>query len=210
MTKKPEVQNFVRVDRPPTSTIPKIKMDELQRDIEEARRIRLESVLNGEASELPYDDFMLAVEVDTVRREHNHLRLIRAARLAMLYRPKRPITSRSRKEYVAHVAATCGVDARDLDAYIPVLGNEMRHRDRTGMSPLENLPTLTWDDGVDVIPIHETPALPHGSAPKHDPSVYVDLREQGYNNCEIAHMLGDVTEASVRRGLNKAGYRTSR
>jgi hypothetical protein len=36
--------------------------------------------------------------------------------------------------------------------------------------------------------------------------VYVDLREQGLNNYQIADQLG-VSEAAVRRGLRKVGYR---
>lgn len=46
----------------------------------------------------------------------------------------------------------------------------------------------------------------HLANPKFDPSVYVALREQGLNNYEVAERLG-VSEASVRRGLAKAGYK---
>lgn len=41
---------------------------------------------------------------------------------------------------------------------------------------------------------------------KHAPSVYVALAETGLNNNEIADKL-DVDEASVRRGLRKAGFK---
>ena len=44
------------------------------------------------------------------------------------------------------------------------------------------------------------------SKPKFDSDVYVALRGQGLNNQQIADKLG-VSEASVRRGLNKAGYK---
>lgn len=44
------------------------------------------------------------------------------------------------------------------------------------------------------------------SEPKHQPSVYVELREQGLNNYQIADQLG-VSEAAVRRGLRKVSYR---
>lgn len=42
---------------------------------------------------------------------------------------------------------------------------------------------------------------------KYDPSVYVAMREQGMTNYDIARTLGNVNEASVRRGLEKAGYK---
>ena len=40
---------------------------------------------------------------------------------------------------------------------------------------------------------------------KNDPKVYVELREQGHSNYDIAEML-EVDEASVRRGLKKAKF----
>jgi predicted phosphodiesterase len=43
------------------------------------------------------------------------------------------------------------------------------------------------------------------SSPKHDPSVYTALAETGLTNYDIADKLG-VGEASVRRGLRKAGF----
>lgn len=43
------------------------------------------------------------------------------------------------------------------------------------------------------------------STPKFEPDVYVRLRETGLNNTQIAEQLG-VSEASVRRGLRKAGF----
>lgn len=42
--------------------------------------------------------------------------------------------------------------------------------------------------------------------PKHAPEAYVDLKAQGLSNYEIADRL-EVDEASVRRGLRKAGWR---
>lgn len=45
------------------------------------------------------------------------------------------------------------------------------------------------------------------SKSKYDPAVYVAMREQGLSNYDIARTLGDVDEASVRRGLAKAGYK---
>lgn len=42
--------------------------------------------------------------------------------------------------------------------------------------------------------------------PKFSPEVYVELAERGYSNVAIAQELG-VGEASVRRGLVKAGYK---
>jgi hypothetical protein len=48
----------------------------------------------------------------------------------------------------------------------------------------------------------------NGSAPKHDPSVYVELAEQRLTNIEIAARVDPpVSEAAVRRGLAKAGYK---
>ena len=42
------------------------------------------------------------------------------------------------------------------------------------------------------------------SKPKYLPAVYTALADEGYGPTEIARELGDVTEASVRRGLEKA------
>jgi hypothetical protein len=48
----------------------------------------------------------------------------------------------------------------------------------------------------------------NGSAPKHAPSVYVELAEQGLTNVEIAARVDPpVSEAAVRRGLAKVGYK---
>ena len=48
----------------------------------------------------------------------------------------------------------------------------------------------------------------NGSAAKHDPSVYVGLAKQGLTNIEIgARVDPPVSEAAVRRGLAKAGYK---
>lgn len=44
------------------------------------------------------------------------------------------------------------------------------------------------------------------SAPKNPPAKYAELREQGLNNQQIADELG-VSEASVRRGLHKIGFK---
>jgi hypothetical protein len=44
-----------------------------------------------------------------------------------------------------------------------------------------------------------------GARTKHDPSLYVELAEAGLNNQEIGDRLG-VSEATVRRGLRRAGY----
>jgi hypothetical protein len=46
----------------------------------------------------------------------------------------------------------------------------------------------------------------NGSQPKIAAAVYVEHAQRGLNNTEIADALG-VSEASVRRGLKKAGYR---
>ena len=42
--------------------------------------------------------------------------------------------------------------------------------------------------------------------PKFPPSTYVELREKGMNNQQVADMVG-VSEAAVRRGLHKAGFK---
>ena len=48
----------------------------------------------------------------------------------------------------------------------------------------------------------------NGSAAKHDPSVYVELAEQGLTNVEIGACVDPpVSEAAVRRGLAKVGYK---
>ena len=55
----------------------------------------------------------------------------------------------------------------------------------------------------------EPRALPAARRLKHDPSEYVELAKQGLNNTQIARHLGDVSEATVRRGLEAAEYRRS-
>jgi hypothetical protein len=90
-----------------------------------------------------------------------------------------------------------------------VLGREIRHREKTGCSPLNELPQLTDAEEFAAIAHGEPLALPPAARTKHDPSEYVALAEEGLNNTEIARALGDVSEASVRRGLAAAGYRRS-
>ena len=50
-----------------------------------------------------------------------------------------------------------------------------------------------------------------GSVPKHEPSVYAELAERGLTNVEIAALVDPpVSEAAVRRGLAKAGYKRTK
>lgn len=51
------------------------------------------------------------------------------------------------------------------------------------------------------------------SRPKHEAQAYTDLADKGYGPSDIARQLGDVSEASVRRGLERAqraGWRPPR
>ena len=58
-----------------------------------------------------------------------------------------------------------------------------------------------------LLPVKHAP----GSVPKHEPSVYVELAERGHTNVEIAALVDPpVSEAAVRRGLAKAGYKRTK
>jgi len=169
---------------------------------------RLARVVAGETNEIDADDVLLAFEVDVTAIQHDHTRLIRAASLAIQYY-RVNAAGRSERAFLRRAAAVFQVDARALEAYVLVLQREIRHREMTGSSPLTDLPRLTRTDKLRE-PVADGPlALPPSGSPKHDPSEYVALAEQGLNNTEIANALGDVSEASVRRGLAAAGYRRS-
>ena len=108
------------------------------------------------------------------------------------------------------------MNADELAAYTVVLGNEIRERERNGSGPLENLPTLSKPEHLPKLSTKEMAALsegielvalPSGSRAKHESWEYVELAEQDLNNRQIAEHLGDVSEASVRRGLKEAGYK---
>ena len=68
---------------------------------------------------------------------------------------------------------------------------------------------LTGTNEFEEQPADEPLALVAGGRPKHHPSEYAALAERGLNNTQIASHLGDVSEASVRRGLAAAGYSRS-
>jgi hypothetical protein len=169
------------------------------------RGVRLARVVAGEANEIDADDVLLAFEVDLPAMQNDHTRLIRAASLAIQYYRVDP-AGRSERAFLRRAAAVLQVDERALDAYVLVLQREISHREKTGSSPLTDLPRLTGADelreSVDDPPL----PLPPGSRSRHEPFEYVELAEQGLKNTEIATLLGDVSEASVRRGLAAAGY----
>jgi hypothetical protein len=170
---------------------------------------RLARVVAGEANEIDADDVMLAFEVDAPMMQNDHTRLIRAASLAIQYY-RVNAGGRSERGFLRRAASVLQVDERALDAYVLVLQGEIRHREKTGSSPLSDLPRLTGADELrESIDDDEPLALPPVSRSRHEPSEYVALAEQGLNNTEIAKQLGDVSEASVRRGLAAVGYERS-
>lgn len=176
----------------------------LLRELQEARLEQLEAVLNGMSLEIDATDLMLAIEADTTLRKFDHHRLIRAAALAVDYWKKHASQNQPEKKFIEQFALACGADATALGSYCLVVGNEIRDRKKTGKSPLEALPSVVDNARSGTIEA-ETLALSRGSTPKHSPAVYVELWEQGLGPTAIADRLGDVSEASVRRGLKKAG-----
>lgn len=176
------------------------------------RRARLSRVLAGELNEVEEGDLAIAVELDTPLAQRDHARLLRAASLAIQYYRAQGC-GRGVRPFLKRFAAALQVDAGDLEAYVLVLGREIRHREETGASPLNDLPRLTTAeelaDELAAITDGELLALPQAARTKHDPFEYVALAEEGLNNTEIANALGDVSEASVRRGLAAAGYTRS-
>jgi hypothetical protein len=170
-----------------------------------SRRARLAAVLAGEENEIAASDLALALEIDLPLVQSDHTRLIRAASLAIQSYRVSP-GGGTQRAFLKRAAAALQVDARELEAYALVLQREIRHREKTGSSPLADLPRLTGTDELAESPLGKPQALPPGGRAKRDPSEYVALAEQGLNNTEIAKLLGDVSEASVRRGLASAGY----
>jgi hypothetical protein len=171
---------------------------------------RLARVVAGETNEIDADDVLLAFEVDSPAMQNDHTRLIRAASLAIQYYQVNA-AGRGERAFLRRAASVFQVEEQALEAYVLVLQREIRHREKTGSSPLADLPLLTRADELREPAVEGPLALPPSSSPKHDPSEYVALAEQGLNNTEIAKRLGDVSEASVRRGLAAAGYsRTDR
>lgn len=176
------------------------------------RHNRLNRVVAGELNAVSVGDLALAVEIDTPLAQSDHTRLLRAASLVIQYYREEG-GGRSERAFLKRFAAALHVDARDLEAYVLVLGREIRHREKTGCSPLNDLPRLTdaeeLEDELAAIAHGEPLALAPAARTKHDPSEYVALAERGLNNIEVAKALGDVSEASVRRGLAAAGYTRS-
>jgi hypothetical protein len=166
---------------------------------------RLAGVVAGDANDIDADDVMLAFEVDLPAMQNDHTRLIRAASLAIQYYRVNP-AGRSERAFLRRAAAVLQVDAPALEAYVLVLQREIRYREKNGSGPLSDLPRLIGADELSESVVDRPLALPPSSGPKHEPSEYVALAEQGLNNTEIARQLGDVSEASVRRGLAAVGY----
>jgi hypothetical protein len=170
------------------------------------RRERLAEVLAGELNEFDVDELMLMLDLDRPQFHNDHMRLLRAASLAVeLYR--RRYAGQSRRRFIKNFAAICQVEPDDLEKYALVVDKEIKHRQKTGSGPPDDLPRLTQRQEREAPSLQsERKALPTTSRFKHDPSVYVTLAEQGLNNCEISMHLADVSETSVRRGLTAAGY----
>ncbi len=180
----------------------------LMAELSQERRTRVADVIEGSSDEIELDELMLAVEVDAPRMRWDHVRLLRAASLAIQYYRENPM-GHSERAFLRQFAAAVQVDADELSAYALVLQREIRHREKTGSSSLTDLPRLIKQQSSECEEFAEALlALPSPTARfKHDPSEYVELAEQGLNNTEIAKHLGDVSEASVRRGLASVGYK---
>jgi hypothetical protein len=170
------------------------------------RRERLAEVLAGGLNEFDVDELMFMLDQDRLQFQNDHMRLLRAASLAIeLYRRRYP--GQPRRQFIKNFAAICQVDPDELEKYALVVDKEIKYREKTGSGRPDDLPRLTERQERKAPSLQsERKALPTTSRFKHDPSVYVTLAEQGLNNCEISRHLGDVSEASVRRGLAAAGY----
>ena len=189
------------------SVIPLGKGAALMAQLSQERRGRVADVIDGTCDEIDVGELALAVEIDVPLMRWDHVRLLRAASLAIQYYGEIP-TGHAQRALLRKFAEAGQVDVDELSAYILVLQREVRHRERTGSSPLTNLPRLIkeWQSSEDEEFAEALLALPPATRFKHDPSEYVALREQGLNNTEIARHFGDVSEAAVRRGLASVDY----
>ena len=84
---------------------------------------------------------------------------------------------------------------------------EVIQRGRPGVLAVADL--SLQDEHVPDSNVLEAFAIEAPSRFKHDPSEYVALAEEGLNNTEIAKHFGDVSEATVRRGVASVGYKRS-
>lgn len=179
------------------------------RELTAGRMSRVSDVIDGEADEIDVGDVIFAVELVTPLTRSDHMRLLRAASVAIQYWSHlNPGGHHPRPAFLKRVAAALQVDAAELGSYVLVLEREIRYRETTGESPLTSLPRLV-DTEPEAPEMQAMLAIAPATRFKHDPSVYVELREQGLNNSEISRHLGDVSESGVRRGLNSVGYKPS-
>ena len=188
----------------PTRSVAYTLIDQLTRD----RLGRVEDVIAGRADEINVDELTLAIKVDSEILHNDRTRLLRAAGLAIQYYRENPM-GLSQDAFLKRLARVFQVDLEAFRSYVLVLQYEIRHRQRTGPSPLGNLPRLIASAERHELDAPELLELRPATRFKHHPSEYVTLAEQGLNNTEIAKHFGDVSEATVRRGLTAAGYRRS-
>lgn len=120
----------------------------LAADLVEQRRAKLEAALRGDLDELSSAEFNLAVELDSLNEQHDHLRLLRAANLTIHGWSKRMLGGTPR-QYIQKVAARCNVDSTALEAYVLVLRGEIRYRQSAGEAPLTTLPQLVEPDQIE-------------------------------------------------------------
>ena len=189
--------------------IPRASSAAIVRELAEGRMSRVSDVIDGKADEIDVDDVIFAVDLVTPLTRSDHMRLLRAASVAIQYWSYLNPEGYPQPAFLKRVAAALQVDAAELGSYVLVLQREIRYREKTGESPLTSLPRLINTEELAAPEIQDMLAIAPATRFKHDPSVYVELREQGLNNTEVARHLGDVSEAAVRRGLASLDYKPS-
>jgi hypothetical protein len=116
-------------------------MKQLEAEVSDRRRRELEATLRGDAYQLDIDHFDLLIEIDTPTEQHDHLRLLRAANLAIQGWIRRSVSA-TRRKCIQKVAAACCVDATSLDASVLVLRGEIKYRQVRGLPAETTLPRL--------------------------------------------------------------------
>jgi hypothetical protein len=174
-----------------------VTRDTLFEELMFERQALLDRVASGAENELDVDELELALQLDLRIRENDHVKLVRVAYLAIQYGGS-DAPDGGQRALIQRFARTFRLDPDALRAYALVLQRELRHREKTGATPLADLPRLTGVDEPAAVP--EWPALPVAPHANDSPAVCVDMKQQGLANREIGRRLG-VSEATVRRRL---------
>ena len=128
---------IIDYDGLPTCSVPAALIDQMARD----RLGRVEDVIAGHADEIDVDELTLAIKIDSEILHNDHTRLLRAAGLAIQYHRENPM-GLSQAAFLKRLARVFQVDLEAFTSYVLVLQREIRHRQKTGPSPLGNLPRL--------------------------------------------------------------------